>query len=151
MNCPKCGNLLEQGVKVCGICGVVIDSEVNEPVVEIIPNPSMEVNQPKVEVISNENVETTPVSSEEPVINIPSEEVKVENVSLTSETDNIPTIQDIQEPIVQQPIENTNQNVEINNQPLEKKSNDTLFYIIVGVLSFLIVAAVVYILFFSNK
>jgi len=53
----------------------------------------------------------------------------------------------------QAPIQNIDDNIQnVNNVKISfKKNNDTLFYLIIGILSFLIVGAVIYLLFFANK
>ena len=86
-----------------------------------------------------EPVVELPVQNETPIVKINEPMVKAPVQNIDSNVDKVPTL------------ENTNVENNINNVEINKKKSDTLFYVVLGVLSFAIVAAVVYLLFFSNK
>jgi hypothetical protein len=111
------------------------ETNLKQDVLELVPNESEVVKSsnevPNVAPVQEPVVEL-PVQNETPIVEINEPMVKAPVQNIDSNVDKVPTLE--------------NTNVEIN-----KKKSDTLFYVVLGVLSFAIVAAVVYLLFFSNK
>lgn len=136
MNCKNCGAVLSPNSTICSMCGTPVKNE--------MPTNEDNIKQDVLEIIPNES-EVTVVPSAEPVQQ-PAVEVPVET-----------PIVEINESIVQPPVQNINnnnpvvENNSINNVEVAKKENNTLFYIILAVLSIAIVGLVIYLLFFANK
>ncbi len=142
MNCKNCGAVLSPNSTICSMCGAPVGNEMTtnetnlkQDVLELVPNESEVVKSsnevPNVAPVQEPVVEL-PVQNETPIVEINESMVKAPVQNIDSNVDKVPTLE--------------NTNVEIN-----KKKSDTLFYVVLGVLSFAIVAAVVYLLFFSNK
>lgn len=136
MNCKNCGAVLSPNSTICSMCGTPVKNE--------MPTNEDNIKQDVLEIIPNES-EVTVAPSAEPVQQ-PAVEVPVET-----------PIVEINESIVQPPVQNINnnnpvvENNSINNVEVAKKENNTLFYIILAVLSIAIVGSVIYLLFFANK
>lgn len=136
MNCKNCGAVLSPNSTICSMCGTPVKNE--------MPTNEDNIKQDVLEIIPNES-EVTVAPSAEPVQQ-PAVEVPVET-----------PIVEINEPIVQPPVQNISnnnpvvENNSINNVEVAKKENNTLFYIILAVLSIAIVGSVIYLLFFANK
>ena len=136
MNCKNCGAVLSPNSTICSMCGTPVKNE--------MPTNEDNIKQDVLDIIPNES-EATVAPSAEPVQK-PAVEVPVET-----------PIVEINESIVQPPVQNINnnnpvvENNSINNVEVAKKENNTLFYIILAVLSIAIVGSVIYLLFFANK
>lgn len=149
MNCKNCGAVLSPNSTICSMCGAPVGNEMTtnetnlkQDVLELVPNESEVVKSsnevPNVAPVQEPVVEL-PVQNETPIVEINEPMVKAPVQNIDSNVDKVPTL------------ENTNVENNINNVEINKKKSDTLFYVVLGVLSFAIVAAVVYLLFFSNK
>lgn len=136
MNCKNCGAVLSPNSTICSMCGTPVKNE--------MPTNEDNIKQDVLDIIPNES-EATVAPSAEPVQK-PAVEVPVET-----------PIVEINESIVQPPVQNISnnnpvvENNSINNVEVAKKENNTLFYIILAVLSIAIVGSVIYLLFFANK